>query len=183
MNKMQMAHEMALAIQGTKLLHDMELVSEMAWKYADAMQAEADKREDKTRPEVLEEWQPDWSQAPEWAEWWAMDGFSNKANWYKTEPFLDDDADEDSDEWNIVLNSSDTYKEASSFGYQGNWKDSLRKRPEAPHPEVDWRLAPNDAIGWMVFDGVSTWLGTDGFLIEDAPSFGFTGTHIVERPQ
>lgn len=45
MNKLQMAHEMALAIQGTKLIHDMELVSDMAWKYADAMQAEADKRE------------------------------------------------------------------------------------------------------------------------------------------
>ena len=43
--KMQLAHEMALAIQGTKLLHDMELVSDMAWKYADAMQAEVDKRE------------------------------------------------------------------------------------------------------------------------------------------
>ena len=45
MDKLQMAHEMALAIQGTKLLHDMELVSEMAWKYADAMQAEAEKRD------------------------------------------------------------------------------------------------------------------------------------------
>ena len=35
---------MALAIQGTKLIHDMELVSDMAWKYADKMKAEADKR-------------------------------------------------------------------------------------------------------------------------------------------
>ena len=43
--KMQLAQEMALAIQSTKLLHDMELVSDMAWKYADAMQAEVDKRE------------------------------------------------------------------------------------------------------------------------------------------
>ena len=48
--------------------------------------------------------------------------------------------------------------------------------------EVDWRVAPDDAIGWMIFDGVSTWLGGSGYLIEDAPSFGFTGTHIVERP-
>ena len=83
--KMQLAHEMALAIQGTKLLHDMELVSDMAWKYADAMQAEVDKREKeeaaqkrKEMREMLnapntfieregqhfddvEEWQPDWS--------------------------------------------------------------------------------------------------------------------------
>lgn len=49
--------------------------------------------------------------------------------------------------------------------------------------EVDWSQAPNDAIGWMFFDGVSTWLGEDGFLIEDAPLFGFTDPHIVERPQ
>lgn len=44
MNKLQMAHEMALAIQGTKLIHDMELVSDMAWDYADAMQAKEDSR-------------------------------------------------------------------------------------------------------------------------------------------
>lgn len=105
MDKLKLAHEMALAIQCTKLLYDMELVSEMAWKYADAMQAEADKRVNKERPDVLkEEWQPDWSQAP------------------------------------------------------------------------------NDAIGWMIFDGASTWLGESGFLIEEAPSFGFTGSHLVERP-
>ena len=79
MNKLQMAHEMALAIQGTKLIHDMELVSDMAWKYVDAMQAEADKREPSGFPNVLrgacgeivavkvddKEQQPDWSQAPD----------------------------------------------------------------------------------------------------------------------
>ena len=85
MNKLQMAHEMALAIQGTKLIHDMELVSDMAWKYADAMQAEADKRSISLTKDKdgnclhfhyefghkkcmdcgasLDEWQPDWSQA------------------------------------------------------------------------------------------------------------------------
>lgn len=45
---------MALAIQGTKLIHDMELVSDMAWKYADAMQAEVDKREPKGFTDVLQ---------------------------------------------------------------------------------------------------------------------------------
>lgn len=101
MNKMQMAHEYALemAKQGIPL----KSCKDLGWKYADAMQAEADKRDSKERPDVL--------------------------------------------------------------------------------CEVDWRLAPNDAIGWMLFDGSSTWLGEFGFLIENAPPFGFTGSHIVERPQ
>ena len=62
-SKIEMAHEMALAIQGTNLIHDMELVSDMAWKYADAMQAEADKR---LKADVgtadSSDLQPDWSQ-------------------------------------------------------------------------------------------------------------------------
>lgn len=72
------------------------------------------------------------------------------------------------------------------------WKyaDAMQAEAEEREPsglpealcEVDWRVAPDDAIGWMIFDGVSTWLGESGYLIEDAPSFGFTGSHIVERP-
>lgn len=104
MDKLQMAHEYALemAKQGIPLKSCLGL----GWKYADAMQAEADKRVNKERPKVLFE----------------------------------------------------------------------------PKCEVDWRVAPKDAIGWMIFDGVSTWLGASGYLIEDAPSFGFTGSHVVERP-
>ena len=104
MNKLQMAHEMALAIQGTKLIHDMELVSDMAWKYADAMQAEADKRNkaeaEEKRKQMREllnagntfiekegqhfddvEWQPDWSQAPDDAIAWEYLGHGS-ARWH-----------------------------------------------------------------------------------------------------
>lgn len=154
MDKFKLAHEMALAIQGTKLLYDMELVSDMAWKYADAMQAEADKRNKaeaaQKREEMremlnapntfveregqhfddVEEWQPDWSQAPEWANWWAMDGFSEKANWYIDKPYIDDDS-EDESEWNIYLRpNTETYTHAPSFDYKGKWRESLRKRPQ-----------------------------------------------------
>lgn len=154
-----MAHEMALAIQGTKLIHDMELVSDMAWKYADAMQAEADKRvvklpdvffDDKPSEEwypeyeigrnyppdayvmyngektlavsINEEWQPDWSQAPSWAVAWAMD-MSGECYWHSgsKEPKVDN---------HIFESSADGHTfEAPSFGYKGNWQDSLRKRP------------------------------------------------------
>ena len=138
--KLEMAHEYLLRFSGTTVAD--------AWQYADAMQAEADKREkegveeeSKKRKEVRQklintfesnklhcsdDWQPDWSQAPDGYDWWAMDGFSGVANWYKSEPFLDDD---DTDEWNVVLSIA-TYREAPSFGYTGDWRNSLRKRPE-----------------------------------------------------
>ena len=121
----------------------VEVVVFKAWKYAEAMQAEADKREPSGFPNVLrgacgeivavkvddKEWQPDWSQAPEWADWWAMDGFSKKANWYIDKPYLDDDSKVES-EWNIDSRANaKTYIQAPSFNYQGNWQDSLRKRP------------------------------------------------------
>ena len=77
----------------------------------------------------LEEWQPDWSQAPDGYNWWAMDGFIKNANWYIDKPYLDDDSEIES-EWNIVLKTdSATYIKAPLFNYQGNWQDSLRKRP------------------------------------------------------
>lgn len=144
MDKLTMANDWAL-----KLLEindgnlDIDYVTS-AWSYADAMQAEADKRNNKETCDknigldssVLKpsnsmelEWQPDWSQAPDWANWWAVDGFSKKANWYIDKPYLDDDSDVES-EWNIDLKvNTETYMEALSFSYQGNWKDSLRKRP------------------------------------------------------
>lgn len=73
-----------------------------------------------------------------------------------------------------------------SFDYVDAMQAEAEKRTNKERPDVlcgvDWSQAPNDAIGWMFFDGASTWLGESGYLIEDAPSFGFTGTHIVERP-
>ena len=152
--KLEMAHEYAIALINSDCEVQFDKFIRLCWNYADAMQAEADKRECKERTDVLltkdkdgnclhfhhefghkkcmdcgaslEEWQPDWSQAPDGYNWWAMDGFSGVANWYKSEPFLDDD---DTDEWNVVLSIA-TYREAPSFGYTGDWRNSLRKRPK-----------------------------------------------------
>ena len=144
MDKLTMAHQMALAIQGTKLLHDMELVSEMAWKYADAMQAEADKRNKaesqekrKQMRELLNacntfiekegqhfddvEWQPDWSQAPDWANWWALDK-DFIANWFDGKPSVDSGY--------LSFGEAIQCDLSPSFNYQGAWQDSLRKRPK-----------------------------------------------------
>lgn len=148
--KLEMAHEwymMQTRRNGCALVAD-------AWKYADAMQAAADERENKERPDVLltkdkdgkclhfhrefghkkcmdcgaslEEWKPDWSQAPDGYNYWAFDGFSKRANWYKGKPYLDEDS-EIEDEWNAELGK---YHEAPSFGYTGDWRESLRKRPK-----------------------------------------------------
>jgi len=140
MNKLQMAQEYALKM--LENLNPMQIdkptrdgLAYECFELAEAMLAENDKRVVKL-PHVFfdakqnEEWQPDWSKAPAWAIWWAMDGFSNQANWYDSEPYIDGDS-EIEDEWNIELKANmETYEKAPSFNYAGNWQESLRKRPQ-----------------------------------------------------
>ena len=120
-----MAHEIAVAMQSQEPITDMKLLSALAWQYADAMQAEADKREKEEQSEhvfeAIDEWQPDWSQAPEWAIAWTCD--KNNALWWSEVPeihiniwFIDGGA------WQCA--------DAPSFGYTGDWRNSLRKRPK-----------------------------------------------------
>ena len=109
-----------------------------AWNLADAMQAEADKREKQNKDEFYanladpmkkvreQEWQPDWSQAPVWANWWAMDENKN-TRWIYSEleqPYISDMFLR----WCAVgrFESAD----APSFAYTGDWRESLRKRPK-----------------------------------------------------
>lgn len=146
MDKLTMAHECAMKLVGnpTTPLKTMEVIVDVSWKYADAMQAEADKRiksevEEKRKNvrEMLKadstflekegghfddvEWQPDWSQVPIDANYWAKDS-SEKAAWFTDKPFI---AEFVSNEW--VCKKE--YWDAPLFDYQGDWKDSLRKRP------------------------------------------------------
>ena len=74
--KLEMAHEYLLRFSGTTVAD--------AWEYADAMQVEAEKREKQNKDEFYanladpmkkvreQEWQPDWSQAPDVATYWTM---------------------------------------------------------------------------------------------------------------
>lgn len=99
-----------------------------AFELAEAMQAEAEKR--KTTPnadhirKVREaQWQPDWGQAPEWANYWFVTGMKEPfaaAYWSDTIPCYNDEKSQ---------TSSGRKLKAPSFDYQGDWKDSLRKRP------------------------------------------------------
>lgn len=90
-----------------------------------------------TTPAVSEsaagEWPgPDWSQAPEWAVAWAMDkdahsSTKSRYHWYFKVPRILNAA------WNlgcydVPLNLA--FCAAADFGYTGDWRDSLRKRPE-----------------------------------------------------
>ena len=121
MNKLQMAHEYAMkhVQEGFDINYDVLVVE--AWKYADAMQAEADKRVVKL-PDVFfdtnknEEWQPDWSQAPDWANWWCL-SVMHGAMWFSREPICTKST------W-VMLNDvkfcATSFDEAPSFNYPGN---------------------------------------------------------------
>ena len=128
--KLEMAHEYAIALINSDCEMQFDKFIQLCWNYADAMQDEADKREkeeiEKRSVELrnilnlsnskplelqadLEEWQPDWSQAPE-SDVVAWDiNKHGQARW--------------------IANDNGYYL-APSFGYTGDWRNSLRKRPK-----------------------------------------------------
>lgn len=69
----------------------------------------------------IEAWPgPDWSQAPEWARWWVCGGPDIKGVWYSERPTQGSHG-----EYWIGQGRGQT---APTFGYTGDWRDSLRKR-------------------------------------------------------
>lgn len=139
MNKLELAHEYAkimLKISAESgdlfLTNTDEIVKSIvssSFNFAEEMIAENEKRKDKSLPEVLEEWKLDWSQAPDGANWWAMDE-SGRSFWFAYEPYI---SSEYQDEW--IFDGKNhggighEYWKSPNFNYQGDWKDSLRKRP------------------------------------------------------
>ena len=124
LDKAKMAHD--YAIEMLKRGDPERSIAFDAWTLADTMQAEADKRVVKL-PDVFfdtkpnEEWQPDWSQAPDWANWWVMTKGGFFA-WVDSEPRLSNP------HGGWLMSRGKTV--APSFNYAGNWQDSLRKRPQ-----------------------------------------------------
>ena len=142
--KLEMAHDWMMKHDDGSM--SVEVVVFKAWAYADAMQAEADKREKEEiekrsvelrnilnlsnskplelQPDV-EEWQPDWSQAPDDACCWFIGGKSwdVKPYWSKYIPCYKNE--ETQTTW-----QGDGMIEAPSFGYAGDWRESLRKQPK-----------------------------------------------------
>ena len=131
LDKAKMAHDWAMKYGKVDSNYNRENTVQLAWDYADAMQAEADKRVVKL-PDIFfntkpnEEWQPDWSQAPEWAEYFAVNG-DNTGAWMRSidkPPYAGDPYDQ----W-FCYGRLYRNEKAPSFNYQGKWQDSLRKRP------------------------------------------------------
>lgn len=135
LDKAKMAHD--YAIEMLKRGDPERSIAFDAWTLADTMQAEADKR--KSKPELpslqqtfidgveqpryaptCDEWQPDWSQSPDEANYWAMDKDSS-ANFFRNKPEITN-----GNGWDFggVMQSNNAHK------YTGNWQDSLRKRPQ-----------------------------------------------------
>lgn len=140
----EMAHDYLcaeIAHTGMNMINEHDAVR-MAFLFAKTMQAEAEKRKAKKDTvsltkdgngnclhlhhkkcmdcgACLEQWQPDWSQAPDDARYWAMDK-DHTANFFKDEPEITN-----GNGWDFggVMQSN------NSHNYQGDWRNSLRKRP------------------------------------------------------
>ena len=140
MDKLKLAHDMALAMAADGNVPNENIVA-IVWQYADAMQAEAEKR--------------------------------NKA-----------EAAQKRKEIREMLKAPNTFVER-----EGQHFDDVEALCE-----VDWRVAPTWAKYWAIRGDSDTALWcinkptvTDDCLLSHggcspAPSFGFTGSHVVERP-
>ena len=129
-----MAHEYAIALINSDCEMQFDKFIRLCWNYADAMQAEADKREPSGFPNVLrgacgeivavkvddKEWQPDWSQAPMGFNRFVVGSDGGYGFFTNMEPQLQDDF------WFVGADGI----VIKDHGYQGNWQDSLRKRPQ-----------------------------------------------------
>lgn len=69
------------------------------------------------------EWQPDWSIAPDWAVAWVYHG-RDIYSWYSVKPIKEQQG------WFVGGSLEYKIESAPSFNYRGDWKDSLRTRPQ-----------------------------------------------------
>ena len=133
--KLEMAHEWAMKHGNAETVGSRQNMIKYAWDYADAMQAEADKREPSEFPNVLRgacgeivavkvddiEWQPDWGQAPNGYDWFVVGGRSGKGFFCLVEPAIVKDH-----YWFV----GEDHLSIDKHNYQGDWRESLRKRPK-----------------------------------------------------
>lgn len=125
MNKLELAHEYAKVLLQQPVTRTIGEVVSISFGLAEEMLAENEKREDKSRPEVLEEFEIDWRVVPIDYKWFCVDslGFGLV---FKEKP-------------DIFFNTSGIglwgINDACSgdmmvvrHKYNGDWKDSLRQR-------------------------------------------------------
>ena len=142
--KLEMAHEWAMKHGNAETVGSRQNMVKHAWDYADAMQAEADKRNkaeaEQKRKAIREminadntflekegqhfddvEWQPDWSKAPNGYDWFVVGGRSGKGFFCLVEPSIVKDH-----YWFV----GEDCLSVDKHNYQGDWRNSLRKRPQ-----------------------------------------------------
>ena len=136
LDKAKMAHEWVMKYGKVDSNYNRENTVQLAWEYADAMQAEADKRKPIPKLPALQqtfidgveqpryapscdEWQPDWSQAPMGFNRFVVGSDGGYGFFTNMEPQLQDDF------WFVGADGI----VIKDHGYQGIWQDSLRKRP------------------------------------------------------
>jgi transcription elongation factor Elf1 len=95
----------------------------------------------KVEPAAPAKPQPDWSKAPEWAKWWAVDA-DGEAFWYELEP---------SRGFSCFSGTGDT-RRAGVVDVE-DWRETLTARPEPKHPlaNLDWGRLP-DWAKWVAVD-------------------------------
>ena len=136
LDKAKMAHDWVMKYGKVDSNYNRENTVQLAWQYADAMQAEADKRNNKEtcdknigldssalKPSnsMELEWQPDWSQAPAWANYIAVYSDHCNASYFEKEPKIISGYTWGGTDGKSLLTPIPVYT--------GNWQDSLRKRP------------------------------------------------------
>ena len=125
LDKAKVAHEWVMKYGKVDSNYNRENTVQLAWEYADAMQAEADKRAVKL-PDVFfdtkqnEEWQPDWSGAAMGFNRFVVGSDGGYGFFTNMEPQLQDDF------WFVGADGI----VIKDHGYTGDWQDSLRKRPQ-----------------------------------------------------
>ena len=137
LDKAKMAHDYLLKLMETNPKLNAKYATEFVWEMVDAMQAEADKRKPIPKLPALQqtfidgveqpryapscdEWQPDWSQAPMGFNRFVVGSNGGYGFFTNMEPQLQDDF------WFVGADGI----VIKDHGYQGNWQDSLRKRPQ-----------------------------------------------------
>lgn len=128
MDKLQMVHEYAKVILEKGGILKPDFLEQEANYIAVVANAVADAVIAKTgTADGFGEWQPDWSKIPEQYDWFAVDE-DGQAYCYNFKPYKN----ELNNHWaDHDLNHGDGMASTcSDFGYQGDWRLSLRKRPK-----------------------------------------------------
>lgn len=67
--------------------------------------------------------EPDWTQAPEWAQWWAVQA-SGFAKWYQDKPAIE------WGDWRVPWNMFTQSAGDANLPLGSDWRMTLRRRPE-----------------------------------------------------